>query len=157
MLIPVLASVDRSFCAAPGEPLRGTTTTHEGGREVAYLIGAVTHRAATHAVLVEVPVTQDEVEAALRGSYNRAFPGMGHEPGILGEMRHLLRFVASGGVGGVLAIGPVRKGRWRGSARDPDSCTLALEEATPETVQLATALAAGVRAHLLDLARVPVA
>ncbi|MBZ9715919.1 hypothetical protein [Deinococcus multiflagellatus] len=156
MLIPVLASVDRSFCAALGEPLRGTTTTHEGGREVAYLIGAVTHRAATHAVLVELDLTQDEVEAALRGSYHRSFPGMGGGPGILGEMRFLLRFVAAGSAGDVLTLGPVQQGRWRPPARDPDTCTVSLALATPETTALATALAPGAQAHLLDLARVAV-
>ena len=106
MHLIALTSLSKSFCAAAaGEPLRGHTVTTEQGRPVAYLIGAVSHRAATRGVVVDLPLTPNQVTQALLRSLQVAFPGplecTDHE-----EVAELLRLAADLPVGGIVRISP---------------------------------------------------
>ncbi|WP_156372607.1 hypothetical protein, partial [Deinococcus sp. Leaf326] len=84
-----------AFCAAKeGEPLRGATVTTEGRLTRHYLIGAVSHRAADYALVVDLPLTRDEVEAALTRSLHDVFPEWGPDPEDLAEIRELLDLAA---------------------------------------------------------------
>lgn len=141
ILFPVLTPVAGSFCAAPGEPLRGTTVTRERGGDVAYLIGATSHRASRRAVLVPLELSRTEVDAALRASLNRAFPGLGSEPGALKPMAHLLGFCASNGQSGDLLEAEVVQGRVK----------LTLTPFTAGSQRLVVDLECGARTQLLAL------
>ncbi len=66
----------REFCAAtPSEPVRGTAETHEGRMPVVYWVGALTHKACTSALVVDVPASVDDIRAFMRRAMQQAFPG----------------------------------------------------------------------------------
>ncbi|GGL16780.1 hypothetical protein [Deinococcus radiotolerans] len=141
ILFPVLTPYAGSFCAAAGEPLRGTTVTHERGGEVAYLIGATSHRASRLAVLVPLGLPRAQVDAALRASLNGALPGLGSAPDALEPMAHLLRFCASNGEAGDLLGVQVVQGRVK----------LTLTPFTVQSQRLVAGLEPGARGQLLTL------
>jgi hypothetical protein len=89
-----------AFCAAEeGEPLRGATVTTEGRLTRHYLVGAVSRRAADSALVVELPLTRDEVEAPLARSLREAFPRCSPDPEDLTEIRELLDLATEWPVG----------------------------------------------------------
>lgn len=94
-----------ALCAAePGEPLRGVTLTTEQGLPRHYLIGALSHRAADYALVVNLPVTRTVVEAALARSVSTAFPGHVQDAEDLAEIRELLDLAAQWPMGTLLRI-----------------------------------------------------
>lgn len=146
ILFPVLTPVAGSFCAAPGEPLRGVTVTHEGGREVAYLIGVTSHRGSRLAVLVPLDLPRSQIDAALRASLNAAFPGLGDRPGALAHLSGLLAFCAAQGQpGDVLDV-----------TAGVVNLNVSLTPATPASLALVPELLAGAREQLLALCRAQV-
>lgn len=88
-----------AFCAAEeGEPLRGVTTS--AGRD--FLIGAVSHRGADCALVVDLPLTRAQIEAGLSASWRRAFPGWQPTDETLAGVRSLLDLAAAHPWGTVL-------------------------------------------------------
>ena len=80
-----------AFCAAEeGEPLRGVTTS--AGRNV--LIGAVSHRGADCALVVDLPLTRAQIEAGISASWRRAIPGWQPTDEELAGIRSLLDLAA---------------------------------------------------------------
>jgi hypothetical protein len=145
ILFPVLTPVAGSFCAAPGEPLRGTAVTHEGSRQVAYLIGATSHRASKLAVLVPLDLSRAQIEAAQRACLNRIMPGQGDRPEALDRLWALLgTCAAEGRAGDVL---DVQLGATRMS--------LGLTQATRESLGLVPSLLDSARSQLLALGGAP--
>ncbi len=136
ILFPVLTPVAGSFCAAPGEPLRGTAVTHEGSRQVADLIGATSHRASKLAVLVPLDLSRAQIEAAQRACLNGIMPGQGDCPEALDRLWALLGTCA----GDVL---DVQLGATRMS--------LGLTQATRESLGLEPPLLDSARSQLLTL------
>ncbi|KQR18875.1 hypothetical protein [Deinococcus sp. Leaf326] len=94
------------LCATDaGEPLCGATVTTERGLTRHYLVEAVSHRAADYALVVELPLTRDEVEAALARSLHDVFPEWGPDPEDLAEIRELLDLAAEWPVTQAMAAG----------------------------------------------------
>ena len=134
----VVASLAGSMChAQPGEPLRGHTVTHERGRQQAYLIGAVSHRAAVRGLVIEVPIGRDELAGALEASLRAAFGGMlscdDHE-----DINDLLQLAADLPVGGIVCVS-VKS--WSGYRSTPESLAAAATLA-PVTVSMLQGLLA---------------
>lgn len=74
MHIIVLASIEGSFCAAEqGEPLRSVINDVNTDGVHAYLIGGKSHRAAHKGLVVDVPMSREQVQQALVNSVCRAF------------------------------------------------------------------------------------
>lgn len=94
-----------ALCAAePDEPLRGVTVTTEHGLPRHYLVGALSHRVADYALVVDLPVTRAVVEAALARSLREAFPRWSPDPEDLAEIRELLDLAAQWPVGTSLRV-----------------------------------------------------
>jgi len=125
----ILASVQNSFCAAtPGEPLRGTTETLEGGRQKVYFISTASHRAADLVLVADLPVTREEVGAAVRRSMEAAFPRWGGDAELAREVEseavQLLDFAAGLAVGSVMRV---QGDRYVAEGPTPKSVRLARE------------------------------